>query len=86
MIKMKVSFSHNLNLHHIDSLPCGTVVVTPRKSAKDELGVYLIVDRDSGLTPNLKDKILAVNLKTGQLRGFTPTAMVEPRDEAIVEL
>ena len=28
----------------------------------------------------------SINLKTGQLRGFTPTAMVEPKDEAMVEL
>lgn len=83
---MKVSFSRLANLVFIDSLPCGSVFVTMRNSARDEIGVYMVVDRSSGLTPNIKDKILTVNVQTGQLRAFDKCAKVEPKQNVVLEL
>ena len=72
------------NLVNIDSLKCGEVFMTKRKSHTDEIGLYMVVDRSSGLSPQMNNKILAVNLATGQLRPFPMDFPVEPVEADVV--
>ena len=72
------------NMVNIDSLECGAAFLTKRKSRADEIGIYMVVDRSSGLTPQINNKILAVNLATGQLRQFPLDFPVEPVDADVV--
>ena len=72
------------NLVNIDSLRCGEAFMTKRKSHADEIGLYMVVDRSSGLSPQMNNKILAVNLATGQLRPFPMDFPVEPVETDVV--
>ena len=72
------------NLVNIDSLRCGDAFMTKRKSHTDEIGLYMVVDRSSGLSPQMNNKILTVNLATGQLRPFPMDFPVEPVEADVV--
>ena len=72
------------NLVNIDSLKCGEAFMTKRKSHADEIGLYMVVDRNSGLTTQMNNKILVVNLATGQLRALPMDFLVEPVDADVV--
>ena len=72
------------NLVNIDSLKCGEAFMTKRKSHADEIGIYMVVDRNSGLIPQINNKILVVNLATGQLRALPKDFPVEPVDADVV--
>ena len=72
------------NLVNIDSLRCGDAFMTKRKSHADEIGLYMVVDRSSGLSPQMTNKILTVNLATGQLRPFPMDFPVEPVEADVV--
>ena len=72
------------NLVNIDSLRCGEALMTKRKSHADEIGLYMVVDRSSGLSPQMNNKILTVNLATGQLRPFPMDFPVEPVEADVV--
>ena len=72
------------NLVNIDSLRCGEAFMTKRKSHADEIGLYMVVDRSSGLSPQMNNKILTVNLATGQLSPFPMDFPVEPVEADVV--
>ena len=65
------------NMVNVDSLRCGEAFMT-------KLGLYMVIDRSSELTTQMNNKILAVNLATGQLRSFSMDFQVEPMDANVV--
>lgn len=81
---MNILCKRSTNMVNIDSLRCGAAFLTKRKSHADEIGIYMVVDRSSGLSPQMNNKILAVNLATGQLRPFPMDFPVEPVDADVV--
>ena len=81
---MNILCKRPTNMVNIDSLRCGAAFLTKRKSHADEIGIYMVVDRSSGLSPQMNNKILAVNLATGQLRPFPLDFSVEPVEADVV--
>lgn len=75
---MNILCKKSINMVNVDSLRCGEVFMT-------KLGPYMVVDKNSRLlSPLIDNKILAVNLATGQLRPFPMDFPVEPMEADIV--
>lgn len=74
---MKVNFGKEITGVKVSKLSTGETFITDRKSTKEK-GLYMVVDKSSGLASVGRDFVLAVNLASGQLRKFTSEFVVEP--------
>ena len=74
---MKVNFGREITGVKVNKLSTGETFITDRKSTKEK-GLYMVVDKCSGLASVGRDFVLAVNLASGQLRKFTNEFIVEP--------
>lgn len=72
---MKVNFSR-VNDVQVREISVGQTFIADRKS-NHERGIYLKVDKYSGLIKKDSDDVFAVNLETGQLRRFSSDYLVE---------
>ena len=72
---MKVNFS-NVNDVQIREISVGQTFIADRKSSHEK-GLYLKVDKHSGLIKKDSNDVFAVNLETGQLRRFSYDCFVE---------
>ena len=75
---MKVNFKEKQNEVYIYKLIVGGTFIARRKSA-DEMAIYMVIDKNSGVfLDSYKNKIMAVNLATGQVRPFDAGTKVKP--------
>lgn len=74
---MKVNFSEKVVGVAISRVSIGDTFLADRKSS-NEKGLYMKVDRSSGLATIGSDHCLAVNLQSGQLRKFDRNMVVTP--------
>lgn len=74
---MKVNFDIKNEEVAIRTLRVGDSFLADRKSMK-ETGLYMIVDKNSGLIKADFGNIIAANLVSGQLRRFDSNTIVEP--------
>ena len=74
---MNILYKKPINMVNVGSLKCGEAFMT-------KLGLYVAVDQSSELSPQMNNKILAVNLATGQLRSFSMDFPVESVDADVV--
>lgn len=74
---MKVNFSEKVIGVAISRISVGDTFLADRKSTNEE-GLYMKVDRSSGLANIGSNHCLAVNLQSGQLRKFDRNAVVTP--------
>lgn len=74
---MNILCKKPINMVNVDSLRYGEAFMT-------KLGLYMVVDRSDELIPQMNNKILAVNLATGQLRSFSMGFQVELMDANVV--
>lgn len=73
---MKVNYTQEITGTPISQLNVGDTFLSKR-SRTDEEQVYMIVDVNCGVfLENFKGYVMAVNLSTGQIRRFTPSARV----------
>ena len=80
---MKVNYGKKETGVYIYELITGTAFSAKRRST-DEIGLYMIVDKNSGVfLDSYKNKIMAVNLATGQIRAFNIDQKVEPVDAEV---
>lgn len=76
---MKVNYDRKVTGIYIYKLTVGSTFFSKR-SGVNEVGLYMVVDRNSGIFLNSykdKDKVMAVNLATGQVRAFPGDAKVK---------
>lgn len=73
---MKINFENENVGTTIKDIRIGETFFTPRKSAK-ERGLYMKIDGNSGLVRNRCGYSYAINLESGQLRGFESDYYVE---------
>lgn len=74
---MKINFPKEVVGVEISSVSVGKAFLADRKSS-NEKGLYMKVDRLSGLATVGNDYCLAVNLQSGQLRRFYRNVIVTP--------
>lgn len=74
---MKVNFEKGIVGIKVAKMKTGETFLADRKSTKEK-GLYMVVDKNSGLAFAECSSILAVNLASGQLRKFANDYMVEP--------
>lgn len=74
---MKVNFSEKVTGVMISRMSVGEAFLADRKSTSEE-GLYMKVDKSSGLACVGNGYCLAVNLQSGQLRKFIGNAVVTP--------
>ena len=80
---MKVNFNNTQNYVYAYKLMVGSTF-TAKRSGVDEVGLYMVVDRNSGIfLDSYKDNVMAVNLATGQIRAFNRVQRVEPVDAEV---
>ena len=80
---MKVIYDKKETGVYLSQLVVGTAFLSKRSST-DEIGLYMIVDKNSGVfLDSYKNKIMAVNLATGQIRAFNIDQKVEPVDAEV---
>lgn len=81
---MKVNYDKKEAGVYLSNLIVGTAFSTKRSSSSDEIGLYMIVDKNSGVfLDSYKNKIMAVNLASGQIRAFNGNQKVEPIDAEV---
>ena len=81
---MKVNYDKKKVGVYLSNLIVGTAFSTKRSSNSDEIGLYMIVDKNSGVfLDSYKNKIMAVNLASGQIRAFSGSQKVEPIDAEV---
>lgn len=74
---MKVNFSEKITGVVISKISIGETFLADRKSTSEE-GLYMKVDKSSGLACIGNGYCLAVNLQSGQLRKFASNMIVKP--------
>ena len=74
---MKIELA-NVNKVSISKLNVGETFITIRKNEKTEIGVYMKVDRNSGVFVKTQNLNFAVNLESGQVRKFNQSDLVTP--------
>ena len=77
---MKIELA-NVNKVSISKLNVGETFLAIRKSEKDEMAVYMKVDKNSGVfitTAHPEYSDFAVNLESGQIRKFSHSVLVTP--------
>ena len=74
---MKIELA-NINKVAISELKTGETFITIRKNEKTEIGVYMKVDRNSGVFVKTQNLNFAVNLESGQVRKFNQSDLVTP--------
>lgn len=80
---MKINFNNTQNYVHAYKLMVGSTF-TAKRSGTDEIGLYMVVDRNSGIfLDSYRNNIMAVNLATGQIRAFNGSQKVEPVDAEV---
>ena len=79
---MKVNFSEKVIGVTISRLSVGDTFLADRKSS-NEVGLYIKVDRSSGLATIGSNHCLAVNLQSGQLRKFDRNVIVTPAETEV---
>lgn len=80
---MKVNFNNTQNYVYAYKLMVGSTF-TAKRSGTDEIGLYMVVDRNSGIfLDSYRNNIMAVNLATGQIRAFNGSQKVEPVDAEV---
>ena len=79
---MKVNFSEKVTGVTISRLSVGDTFLADRKSS-NEVGLYIKVDKSSGLACVGNNYCLAVNLQSGQLRKFIGNAVVTPTETEV---
>lgn len=80
---MKVNFNNTQNYVYAYKLMVGSTF-TAKRSGTDEIGLYMVVDRNSGIfLDSYRNNIMAVNLATGQIRAFNGIQKVEPVDAEV---
>lgn len=79
---MKVNFSEKVVGVAISRVSVGETFLAERKSTNEE-GLYMKVDRSSGLACMGSNHCLAVNLQSGQLRKFDRNAVVTPAETEV---
>ena len=78
---MKVNFNE-VNAVKVGEVFAGRTFIADRKSC-NERGLYLKVDKNSGLVKKNYDDVFAVNLETGQLRRFSNDYLVEKAEAEV---
>lgn len=78
---MKIKAAKNSNLVELSSLVVGETFLAKRSNS-EEIALYLIIDKNSGLfrNGNLNGAKLALNLVTAQVRRFSGCELVERID------
>ena len=79
---MKVNFSEKVVGVAISRVSIGDTFLADRKSSNEE-GLYMKVDRSSGLANIGISHCLAVNLQSGQLRKFDRNVIVTPAETEV---
>lgn len=74
---MKVNFAEKVTGIAISRVNVGETFIADRKSTSEE-GLYMKIDKSSGLACIGNGYCLAVNLQSGQLRKFAGNAIVRP--------
>ena len=74
---MKIELA-NVNKVAISELKVGETFTSIRKNEKTEIGVYMKVDRNSGVFVKTQNLNFAVNLESGQVRKFYSSDLVTP--------
>ena len=62
----------------ITELKVGETFISIKKNEKTEIGIYMKVDRNSGVFVKTQDLNFAVNLESGQVRKFYQSDLVTP--------
>lgn len=78
---MKVNFNE-VNAVKVGEVFAGRTFIADRKSC-NEKGLYLKIDKNSGLIKKNFDDVFAVNLETGQLRRFAYETPVEKTEAEV---
>ena len=73
---MKINFENENIGTRIENICIGETFFAPRKTAK-ERGLYMKIDGNSGLVRSRSGYSYAINLESGQLRGFESDYYVE---------
>lgn len=80
---MKVNYDRKATAIYAYKLTVGSTFFSKR-SGTDEIGLYMIVDKNSGVfLDNYRDNVMAVNLTTGQIRAFSRVQRVEPANAEV---
>ena len=80
---MKINYNKEKIGVYLFNLTVGTTFFSKRRST-NEIELYMIVDKNSGVfLDSYKNKIMAVNLATGQIRAFDVDQKVEPVDAEV---
>lgn len=75
---MKINYDKKKTGVYLYELITGTAF-SAKRSSTNEVGLYMVVDKNSGVfLDSYKNKIMAVNLATGQIRAFNVNQKVEP--------
>lgn len=76
---MKVNFGQEPYTVSLNTLLVGSCFMCDRTKGQGK-GIYMVVDKNNGIISSLftKDKIIAINLESGQLRPFLTYQQVEP--------
>ena len=74
---MKINYDKKKTGVYLYELITGTAF-SAKRSSTNEVGLYMVVDKNSGVfLDSYKNKIMAVNLATGQIRAFNVDQKVE---------
>ena len=80
---MKVNWGEKETGVYLYKLTTGTAF-SAKRSSINEVGLYMVIDQNSGVfLDSYKNKIMAVNLATGQIRAFYVEQKVEPVDAEV---
>lgn len=75
---MKINYDKKKTGVYLYELTTGTAF-SAKRSSTNEVGLYMVVDKNSDVfLDSYKNKIMAVNLATGQIRTFNVDQKVEP--------
>lgn len=75
---MKINYDKKKTGVYLYELITGTAF-SAKRSSTNEVGLYMVVDKNSGVfLDSYKNKIMTVNLATGQIRAFNVDQKVEP--------
>lgn len=81
---MKIDIKNITNEVEIERLKVGDTF-SARRTNSEEIGYYMIVDKNSGAFFRTTVAIIAVNLSTGQVRKFSDTARVIPERLKVIK-
>lgn len=85
---MKVNYENSKKNIYLRDLKVGTTFLARRSVSQEEIALYMVVDKRSGIfSKRYSDdcrSILAVNISTGQIRAFSYDAIIDPVNAEVV--